>query len=455
MFSSSTFINSYNPTDKAIRFLDTNGMVAHTLNVCNYQKSGVFGKNLAISLEDGVKDYLLPFESNNDAKAALALLRDAINTLKPNCVSISSPGGGGTNTAIPITYLQYKTMRGLGTLVELQWYDVTDTQNDIFTDDIYVIRLLAQSSNDKYPKGQVLGTWKFVSLDTVNDKIVMLEDGVNNNFIFNSSLGDNSFTNSNYCTSMNESSIIAEDSTHIISENGSKLTVTNCDYIRGLNQTDVILNNSSNVTFDDIQLDLSAIGYNLTNVIVDKNTTIGKSGFTSTTNPGGDIDLYAYFDSIDQKFIFTSNNNTLNVTLFNDLTQSEAEFRIRYSSSGSNNIINVYDANNTLLRVIQANDQGNVVVFKYNKNTSLFELIKVDSPKATQGVTVQFTPTNGQVNFNLGTPVSQATELKMYVNGMKQIYGTDYSYNGTLGMAVYAENVFQLANTDRVEFIVY
>lgn len=94
MYSSSNFIAPYLTTSKTVRILYPNGKVSFTIIICNYQKSSVSGSTLNIVLEDSTKEYKLQFPSPGEAMVALVTLKQAIDTLKPNCASGS---GGGSS----------------------------------------------------------------------------------------------------------------------------------------------------------------------------------------------------------------------------------------------------------------------------------------------------------------------------------------------------------------------
>jgi hypothetical protein len=91
MYSVSNFLASYLSTSKTLRILYPSGKVSFTLMVCHYQKSSIAGKTLNIVLEDSVKEYKLAFSTNSEAKQALVLLKQAIDTLKSNCNTVSVP----------------------------------------------------------------------------------------------------------------------------------------------------------------------------------------------------------------------------------------------------------------------------------------------------------------------------------------------------------------------------
>ena len=85
MFDYSNFIASYNSTSKVIRFLNPDATAAFTISVCNYQKSLVNKTDLIITLENNLKEYVLPFSSHANALNALTILRQTINELIVNC----------------------------------------------------------------------------------------------------------------------------------------------------------------------------------------------------------------------------------------------------------------------------------------------------------------------------------------------------------------------------------
>lgn len=459
MFASTNFIFTYASTDKAIRLIDTAGKIKHTINVCNYQKAGVFNNILSISLEDNVKDYELEFISVADARLALLALKSAINTLKVNCAS-SGSGGGGTPTPtiepITATYTQYKTWLAANSLIALQWYDITDTTNALITGVTHTIRLLAKTTNDKHPRGQILSNNVYVTIDTETDNIVSYEDSINNIFILNGDINNSTFVDSDNITITNNSQVKATSSSGILAENGGTLTVDASSQIKIEAGSSIKIANSTNCTFNNIQQDFTLIPQSFTNINVDRNNSIGKGGFLATTNPGGNILLKSYVDLINQDYTFTSNDNTLNVTLHNQISQAGGQFKIRYKGAGTGNKINVYNNSNVLLYTIQDNNKGNTVQFVYNNISGNFEFYTVAISSGVGSKTVQFmSPTNGQVNFNLATPVTVPTEMEMYVNGVKQIYNYDFSYNSGLGMVVFANRLFTISTGDELEFRVY
>jgi|GEM_PF-4384021 len=85
MFDYSNFIAPYSSTSKVIRFLNPDSTTAFTISVCNYQKSLVNKSDLIITLENNLKEYILPFSSHTNALNALAIFRETINELIVNC----------------------------------------------------------------------------------------------------------------------------------------------------------------------------------------------------------------------------------------------------------------------------------------------------------------------------------------------------------------------------------
>lgn len=88
MYTANNFIAPFLSTSRTVRLLYPNGKISFTLIVCNYQKSSVSGNFLNIILEDATKEYKLEFVSNSEAKSAFISLKQAIDTLTPNCSGV-------------------------------------------------------------------------------------------------------------------------------------------------------------------------------------------------------------------------------------------------------------------------------------------------------------------------------------------------------------------------------
>lgn len=454
MFSSSTFLAAYNPTDRAIRFVNTSGKVIHTINVCNYQKSGVFGTNLKIVMEDNLKEYTLIFASNNDAKTALGILKTAVNTLKLNCVS-SGGGGEAPTDPIAISYATYKTLQASNSLVALQWYDITDTANALFPSTIYTIRVLAKATNDRHPRGQILSNHTFVTIDSVTDKIIYYEDSINRNTFLNCDVANISLATSTNIMVQNDSHLTASGSTHINVENDSQAVVTDSSNVNITNESDVNITNASNVELNNIQQDLSSLPFNLQDVSIDRNNSIGKNGRAQTADPGN-LTFRAYNNTVNQDLLFTVSDSEIDVTLINDIPQANAEFKLKYTGAGTGNIITIKDSGANTIFEINDSHKNKYVIFQYNKTTEEFELMSVQNAVSGSGKLYLFdSVTNAQTNFDIDYPVSIAGDTEMYVNGQKMIYGLDFSYNSVLKQVVYADRNFPLSTDDEVEIKVF
>lgn len=458
MFNPLLFIYPYNPTDKAIRIIDNNGRIVYTINVCSYQKAGVSGSTLSIILEDATKEFKIVFDSNNEAKQGLLAFKQAIDTLRPNCEQTTGGGAGYTPQAAPIsiTYLEYKALQTANQLVVGQLYDVTDSTNSLFDLDPYVIRVTPLSINDRNPKGVILSTGAFVTIDTANDMVSTYEDLVKKNFILNSDANLSTFTNSTNVTVLNGGSVTATNSDHIIAENGSTIVATSCTLVKAVNNSTIQLQNGQNVSFDNIQMNLMTLPFNLTNVNIDRNVSVGKAGRTTIQGPGPIVNLNSYLDTIEQDYVVAGNSNAITINLDNKITQAGARFKIRYLGAGKNNVIKIQDAMGQVLYTIKDNDKGNTILCDYNLSTNLFVVSGVQSASSNTGVTVQFASiTNNQIYFFLDYPVSNGGELQMFVNGQKQINGLDFSYDVNLSQVVWANRKFNLGVGDEVEFKVY
>ncbi len=455
MFSSSSFIVSYSTTDKVIRIVDTNSNITNTINVCRYQKSTVTNSYLNIYMEGNVSPYTLQFTDNADALLAIDFLKNAINTLKPNCVPTVTVSPYSA-TVTPISYLGFKSLYSSNTLVPLAWYDVTDTTS-LFGPAPVTYRVQAISSADGYIRGKNQAGETYITINVATDSIVNFEDSVNGNFIIN---GGTLATSGSvtHCVVSNNSTLNATDSSYIVCDTGNAITCSNSSVVRFLNGCTMTVDNMTNVTFDDIQFG-SPFPYALSAVLVNRSTSIGKNGkivYTNLTGGAATKTFVSYVDCIDTEIAYTTNNNTVNLTLINPIPVAGGVFRIKLTGSGTNNEVNVYDALSTLLYTIFENENDNTVVFTYNPLTAKFEFTGVIQKQATLGKNVQFlTPSTAQVNFNLGTPVTQATQMEMYINGSKQTYGIDFYYDSGLGLAIYINTLFPIDSTEIVEFTVY
>lgn len=456
MFSTSNFIYSYAPTDRAIRIIDTSGNIVHTINICNYQKSGVFGANLAISMEDQFDEYLLSFPSNSEAKVALNMFKNTINTLKPNCVSNFNSGPAPVpGTTVSITYVAFKALQVANNLVPLQWYDISDTTNILFNNGNKIIRVLVQETDDRHNRGQIIGSHEYVVFDCVLDKITYYNDSVKNITIVNGTPNNHSFTNSDNIFSSNSSAINADASFKIEASNSSNLTCSSCMGIKATNFCNLTLSNASNVTFNNIQQNMSSFPFTLSNLEIDRNNSLGKHGFTNRNNPSGTILLNAYGDQIEQDITFTTNNNTVIFNLSNLITQAKSIFRIRYKGNGINNTITV--ANNNLpIIVIMDNNKDNTLEFSYNSALGIYELRNIETKVSLNGKSVQLTGlATGQINFNLNIPITAPEKTELFINGIKQLYSLDFFYNSTLGLFQYLNRFYIINSNDELEFIVY
>lgn len=110
---------------------------------------------------------------------------------------------------------------------------------------------------------------------------------------------------------------------------------------------------------------------------------------------------------------------------------------------GSGNILVSKDGTTVVAETTKINFTGDVTV-----TTGIPHQAVVNIGGTTQQKQERFTPANNQTSFSLtGSPL-QTTAVEMFLNGLKQQYGTDYIVSGTtvswLGIA--------LVNTDNVEF---
>lgn len=453
-YTSSTFLGSYTSSSKTVRIYNSAAQIVFTINACNYQKSSVNGPNLNIVLEDNTVEYVLDFPSNSDAIVAMSLFKTAIDTLRLNC----NQSGGGTPPSvnpIPISYLQYKTLQQANNLIAFQWYDVTDTTGLLLPSGS-TIRLQPISINDFHPLGEVLSASRpRISIDSETDDVIYYEKPDNRIILLNARPIDQTIDIScNNIIVKNKSSVIAITSTVIEVDSKSTVNITGCNNVK-ISNSSITLVNATNVTIDDIVQDFSTMGFNLSDVVINPYDTIGKLGRANVTTSKT---LEAYFDTIEQVFSITSNNNTFTLTLDNKILSANAEFRVKYftSNSSTGNVINVINTNNASIFKITDNQIGNWVIFRWNKLTSLYEFVSIEYGAGLSGIPyLVSSPTNGQTAFVLPIPAAAPTKMQLFINGQKMIYGQDFSYTSSTQTVTYTNYSFLIASSDIIEFIIF
>ncbi len=454
-YSASNFIRTYAGTDKAIQIQNTYGQKIFTLNVCNYQKSFVYGINLVVSSEDGTKEYRLDFASGAEALTAQTNLRTAVDTLIGNCddsqvVVITNV------TTTPITYSQYKSLQASDGLSALTWYDVSDTLNALNIG--AVIRVFCKATNDYQPEGMVLSTGALVTLNVIDDEVQRFELSSQKILALNKSRISYDGVSSKILAE-NDSTITVANSNNVTISNSSLGVLTNCNYITIRNDSNVTMNNASAVEISGIVQNLTtvSIGFSLSNVQIDTNTTTGKSGKTTTNIASNTAPtLQAYSSTIDQEFLFTVDNTILDVKLDNKITQANGVFRLKLLlDSGINDCkINVRDKNNVVLYTATDIHNDSWLWFEFNKTTQLFEFIRIDAPEITAHKIWQTTSTAAQTTFILPYVPTDATKLAMHVNGVRLKFGSHFTF-ASPNVVTYNAIDYTLGNGDEIEFIIY
>lgn len=449
-YLASTFISSFLSTSKTLRILSASGQISFSFSVCNYQKALVGGNNLYIVLEDNNKEYILDFDTTSEAMSALVLFKNAVDTLRQNCgEAAATVPTGSSETIINSTYAAYKAAASAHTLVPLQWYDVVDSTGVLFTAGT-TLRLFATTESDVSPTGTVLNsTNAIIAINCNNDSVIRYElSAIKSTFL--NSLPLNQVLSSSSNILANASNINATGSSFIESNN-SVATLINCSSIR-LNNSTVTLSSVSNTTFDNIQQDLSAIGFNLSGIEIDRNTSLGKTGRAEKDGSSLNLTLQAYYDTIEQNITLDTNANSMNIILDNKILQANGEFRIKWMGTGTGNIINILDKNSSNLFTLTDAQKGFWVSFKFNKTTGLFEFINIIGFQSGVPYTVS-SVTNSQTIFPLPIPATNPTELEMFVNGQKQLYNLDFSYASQ--SVTFLNRDYSLDSNDQVDFVIY
>lgn len=453
-YVSSTFIGSYTSSSKTVRILNSVGQIVFTINACNYQKSSVNGNNLNIILEDNTVEYVLDFTSSSDAKQGMLLFKTAIDTLRLNCNQSSGGGTPPSINPIPISYAQYKTLQQGSNLIAFQWYDVTDVAGAILPSGS-TIRLQPVTVDDFHPTGEVLNASRpRISINSVTDDVIYYEKPDNRVILINAKPTDQTIdSGSNNIIVKNKSIVTAISSTVVEVDSKSTVNLNGCNNIK-ISNSSITLTNATNVTIDDITQDFSGFGFNLSNVSINPYDTVGKKGRANLT---ANKTLEAYFDTVEQVFGVTSNNNAYTVILENKIASVNSDFKIKYfTASSTGNTITVKNIDNSIIFVVTDNQIGEWVIFRWNKLTSLYEFVCIEYGAGLSGIPyIVSSPTNGQTAFVLPIPAAQVIKMEMYINGQKKLYGLDFSYTSSTQTVTYANRDFVIATTDEIEFVIY
>ena len=453
-YFSSTFIASYVSTAKTIRILNSNGQIVFTIAVCNYQKSSVNGNNLNIVLEDNVQEYSLDFSSNTEAKQAMLLFKQAVDTLRLNCIQASGGGTVPSITPIPISYIQYKSLQSTNNLIAFQWYDVTDTTGILLSSGT-TIRLQALTTDDAHPQGELLTVSQGrISIDCITDDVLYYEKPDNKVILLNSKVSDQNIdSSSNNIIVKNKSKLTCSNSQIIEIDTGAIVNLTGCNNIKISNST-ITISNANNLVIDDLVQNFTGFSFNLSNVSINPYDTFGKAGQTTINS---NKTLEAYYDTIDQVFNITNSNNNMTLLLENKIPLANSDFRIKYFTViGTGNIIAVKNTNNVTIFTITDAQMGSWIKFRWNKNTLQYEFVSIEYSYGLKGTPYLVNPvTDNQILFPLPIPSAIPTNIEMYINGQKRLYGLDFTYSSGSQSITYTNRDFPINSTDEVEFIIY
>lgn len=472
-YNPSTFIRTYSTTDRIIQIENEFGIKSFSINICNYQKSLVQDKNLILYFEesDATKKFILEFANSSDSLLGEIAISNAINTLKPNCLPVLNPTNPVT-TPVPITYLQYQTLRTANNLVPLQYYDVTDSTNLLGLGTV-VYRVLAKTNNDKFPQGIITSQSEiFVIIDTVNSIFKERKNLIRNiSLNGDSTIVEPTFNNTNLI--LHESSGTFNNSNYIVSKKSINNTLTDCNNVELNNVSNLIVSTLSNVQIKDItSINLQTLfPGGLSDVSINKTTSIGKEGFANwyVDSSQTDLTFSAYKDkvnlSIEVGDLPLGTSFTSNIYFKNLITVANSIFRVKFNFVNTTDdlvIINLKDftSNTTFFTGKFSTIQNKTFECRWNLDLQIYELLDVLDKKPRIEKKEIFTPTNGQTIFNLkyGTyetvvyPEINANLLEMFVNGQKQTMGLDYTFTSP-NVVTFQNRGFTLSTSDEVEFV--
>lgn len=416
-YLSTTFLAPFAPTDTILKVFNKQNQRIFGINVCQYEKAIAEDLFLLVYVEDAAPK-ILDFDTAQDAEDALIIVQNAIDQLSSNCAFGASTPAAPPQTINAITLTQYKIQQAAATLIPLQWYDIADTAP------IYnlgpTIRAQAKSTTDFEPSGVALSTNELVTINVLDDTIARRENTVTKTLAQNHSSITN--TGSTYMQAVDFSTIVATGSSYIEAYNHSTLNVSGCSAISANNSV-VTLVNANNVTINDITVNLTAFSGLVNDVIIDSSSSIGKLGRQAMTTANNQV-LYAYVNTVE----LTTPTLTGSIVkkLDNAVPTANGEFRILVGSNLSGFVLTIQDSASTVLLAISSSMVGSTIVFRWNKLTSLFELVKTTSALNIVQLTVGST---GQTSFGSISPVpANPTTSELTVNGQVQTYGVLADY---------------------------
>ena len=451
MYNSSNFIAPYNLTDYVLSFIDTNNRRVININVCRYLNLGVDSNIIWVSLE-GNEKITLEFSSALEANSAATLLKNALDTLVPNCPiggSGGSPLPSQTLTIIDVTVAEYETLRSLSQLTDtvdadkVQWYDVTDTGN-LFGEGVgSKFRVLALNPTDGLPAGFCINTLRFGVLDFDNHKFK--NTYLNSNNIYTSNDSYNNSGSAKNIFVINKSTLSGNKNEQIYLNN-STVNFISCANIYAQGCSNLILEDSDQCYFENINEDLHY--WRFSTIRVHPTDSIGKVGHRNLASLSSQT-LKAYLDDVYNYLVYSAKGN---IYLQNVITQANATFKFIIPDNfiGS---VKIYDyASSVLILTIDESYAGLTLSFIYDKNTGNFYYEKscLDTKQTLINLVVSI---DGQTSFPgvlTYTPKDPRLSI-LTVNGQKLIYTIDYDFSGL--DVVYTNASFELSISDYVELI--
>ena len=435
-FESSNFITAYSPTDKFIQIVYPNGDRFYNLNVCQ-RKKVVLVKNKLEIWSEGNLSKEIPFASELDARLGFDALNEALDFLSPNCVNEITNPPAAVFSIIPLTYSTYKTLQSSNSLLELQFYDITDTTNLLGLGNGTIYRVLAKKSDDGYPSGICINTKANVTINVLDNTFALYQS--ENAMSINQSVCSN--TNSNYLFAVNNSRITAIDSNYIEAYNNSGVICDNCLVIKASEGAQIEITNSNNCEFKSVQPSSIISGYS--DIYVDTKTSIGKEG-TQINSLSGTLTLTAYKSPLNQVFDAITGDYT-SVDLLTEFFEANSTFKISLKTIDYNITFKDSISGNTLFVATPA-DSGKSVEFKWDKDLLTYVYIPTSQNLIKK---VQLTvSTNGQTVFPsilMPAPIDPNT-VKMYINNY---LSKDFSISG-LTTIIYNATEYILETDDSV-----
>lgn len=422
-FSSSNFLGTYNSaTDRAISFFNTANQIVGGINVCGI--SSITYKDTIVQIDfDAISaSYQLEFISASEAKIAANMLKNALNALLPNCTTgVSLPPA--STTQLTKTYSEFKSEASSNNLSPNTVYMVTDTSGDLNLGIAYTFYVIPSNSGQNIFPDCISTTGDILQIDISANEVIYLYNKVSGNRVYESFVA---YSGSNTNLDIKNSNLTLNN---VVGSRFSGVmgSFTNCSNIVVESCSGLNLANTTNSSFYGISGNYAP--YTFSNIKVDPRISrAGKVG--DALGPNSNSTLIAFINPQNITVPTLTQNITWNIQ--NPFANVNAAFYLYIPSAGIGPYtLTLRDSSTSnIITTISSEATGSVVEIGYDLSANEWKLIRQLTKNFTQNITIS---SDGQTVFPnaLPYPVTNPSEVKLYVNGVHQKYGVDYTITGS------------------------